>query len=349
LAVGGADVHVVDAAFAGQATAAGAGIIEPWSSMPDGPSFELAAAGASYYPTLLERLRAAGVSDVGYKASGGVVVDPDPAQLDVVEQALRRRTAGVPVAGSVEQLDARQARALFPPLAADLAAVYISGAARVDGRRLRAGLLAGAQRLGAALVEGTARLTRGRRDTLVVQTAANELSADVVVVACGAWTNQVLDPLGYRLPVEPQRGQLAHLLLDGTETGNWPSVLPLANNYIVPFDGGRVVVGATRETGAGFDARLTAGGLLKVLGPALSLAPGLASASVLETRVGLRPLADTPLVGPVDGMPNVYVNTGFGALGLTMGPVTGEALAQRLLTGSSDVDLSAFAPPAGPS
>ena len=50
-------------------------------------------------------------------------------------------------------------------------------------------------------------------------------------------------------------------------------------------------MGATRETGSGFDARITAGGVLEVLSNAVSVAPGLAAASLIETRVGLRPLA----------------------------------------------------------
>jgi glycine/D-amino acid oxidase-like deaminating enzyme len=47
----------------------------------------------------------------------------------------------------------------------------------------------------------------------------------------------------------------------------------------------------------------------------------------------------------VIGLPNLFVNTGFGPAGLTMAPVAGEALAQLILTGSCDLDLSAFAPP----
>lgn len=181
-----------------------------------------------------------------------------------------------------------------------------------------------------------------------MRTPGGEIGADVVVVAAGAWANSLLEPLGHQLAVEPQRGQIAHLLLEGSDTAGWPSVLPLASHYIVPFDAGRVVVGATRETGSGFDARVTAGGVLEVLGNALSVAPGLASASLIETRVGLRPLAEPhgPFLGPVTGLPNLFVNAGFGPAGLTMAPVAGAALAQLVLTGSCDLDLdlSAFAP-----
>jgi len=351
LAAGGAEVVVVDSVLRGQATAAGAGIIQPWSSNAEGPTYDLYAAGAAYYPTLLARLAAVGVSDIGYRVAGSLVVHADPARLDDVEDRLRRRTAGVAVAGTVERLGDRDARALFPPLAPALGAVYVSGGARVDGRRLLSGLLAAAGRLGAVVVDAPARLVSTPAGSWAAYTPDSEIGADVVVVASGAWVNSVLAPLAYQVAVEPQRGQIAHLLLEGSDTANWPSVLPPASHYIVPFDAGRIVVGATRETGSGFDARITAGGVLEVLSNALSVAPGLASASLIETRVGLRPLAGRhgPFLGPVTGLPGLFVNAGFGPAGLTMAPVAGEALAQLVLTGSCDLDLTPFAPPAAQS
>jgi len=62
-------------------------------------------------------------------------------------------------------------------------------------------------------------------------------------------------------------------------------------------------------------------------------APGLADATVVETRVGLRPApeGDLPTAGPVDDRPGLYVSTGFGAGGLTMGPLIGDLLAERIL------------------
>jgi len=347
LAAGGAEVVVVDSVLPGQATAAGAGIIQPWSSTATGPAYELYAAGAAYYPTLIERLAEVGVADIGYRVTGSLVSQADAARLDEVEERLRRRTAGVAVAGTVDRLGEREARALFPPLAPELGAVYVSGGARVDGRMLRAGLLAGARRLGAVVVDAPARLVPAHTGTCAVHTPGGDVGADVVVVAAGAWVNSVVEPLGYRLAVEPQRGQIAHLLLEDRETADWPSVLPVASHYIVAFDAGRIVVGATRETGSGFDARVTAGGVQEVLSNALAIAPGLAPASLIETRVGLRPLAGEhgPFLGPVAGHPTVFVNAGFGPAGLTMAPLAGAALAQLILTGCTNLDLSAFEPP----
>jgi glycine/D-amino acid oxidase-like deaminating enzyme len=119
--------------------------------------------------------------------------------------------------------------------------------------------------------------------------------------------------------------------------------VPTGDHYLVAFDRGRIVAGATRETGSGFDVRVTAAGQRDVLAQALALAPGLAAATVLETRVGLRPLAPSgvPSVGPVAGLDDVFVATGYGAAGLTMAPALGDALAELIVTGATPFPLPA--------
>jgi D-amino-acid dehydrogenase len=343
LAAAGVNVTVIDSERDGRASAAGAGIIQPWSSGATGPFYDLYAAGAAYYPRVSELLAAAGVADVGYRRSGSIVVDSDPGQLADIEKRLRERTMDVPLAGEIERLDATQARELFPPLAPELAALLVPGGARVDGRRLCAGLLQAAQRHGARVVEAVARLELDG-GTPQLHSGADRVAADAIVIAAGAWSNHLIEPLGVQVPVEPQRGQITHLQLRDTETKDWPSVLPPASHYLVTFDGGRIAVGATRETGSGFDPRVTAAGQCQVLADALRVAPGLADATVLETRVGLRPLAEIPVIGALDEYPNVYLNTGFGAAGLTMGPLVGHLLAQLILGDQPDVDLAGFAP-----
>ena len=101
----------------------------------------------------------------------------------------------------------------------------------------------------------------------------------------------------------------------------------------MPFDGGRVVCGATRETGSGFDTDVTVGGQREVLAAAIRWAPGLADAAIIETRVGLRPLARSgrPTIGPVPHVDRLYVGTGMGAGGLTIGPHAGRLLADHVV------------------
>lgn len=336
---------VVDAAHEGRATAAGAGIVQPWGSALEGPLYDLYAAGAAHYPGLVGELAECGIDDVGYRRAGCLIVDPDPRVLDEIEHRVRVRTADVPIAGPIERVDPTTARELFPPLADDLAGLHLAGGARVDGRKLCRGLLAAIVAAGGRLVDGPAELVLAE-DHLTVTVKGERLEGDAVVVAGGAWTTPLLEPLSMRVAVEPQRGQIVHLRVDGADTGRWPAVTPLADHYLVTFDDQRVVVGATRETGSGFDPRVTVSGVRHVLDRALSVAPGLAEATVIETRVGLRPLPSNgrPTIGQVPGVRDLYVATGYGAIGLTIGPLVGERLAATILDGTADPSLAAFTP-----
>jgi D-amino-acid dehydrogenase len=172
------------------------------------------------------------------------------------------------------------------------------------------------------------------------------IEADRVVVAAGAWAPELLAPLGVPLAVAPQRGQIVHLRLEGVDTGAWPIVLPPGDHYLLAFEGSRVVVGATRETGSGFDHRVTAAGQAEVLNQALAVAPGLGPATLVETRVGFRPVGPDlkPMLGVVAGLDRLVVGNGLGASGLTIGPFAGRLLAQLALGGAPEFDLSAYDP-----
>ena len=109
-----------------------------------------------------------------------------------------------------------------------------------------------------------------------VRSGGERIACGHVVIAAGAWSRALGGRLGIEIPVEPQRGQIVHLGLAGVDTGAWPIVLAFRGHYIVPWTDGRVVVGATRETGSGFAPHTTAAGVVEVLTEALRVAPGLA-------------------------------------------------------------------------
>src|SRR6185503_9386875 len=292
LAREGCDVTLIDRADEGRATAAGAGIVCPWGSpIEDAASYALLAGGARYYPRLVAMLAEDGEADLGYARVGGLYVPADPGELDSVERRARARAVDAPEAGRIERLSSADARALFPPLRPDRPALFVSGGARVDGRRLAAALQRAAAKRGVRPVSGSAELVlRGNRASGVRVDGAL-IEADCVVVAAGAWAPKMLEPMGIPLPVAPQRGQIVHLRLPGTSTAGWPVLLPLSSYYLLAFEDSRVVVGATRETGSGFDHRLTAAGVAEVLDAGLAVAPGLASWTLHEIRIGFRPLA----------------------------------------------------------
>ena len=343
----GAAVTLVDRADEGRATAAGAGIVCPWGTRVEDPStYALLAGGARYYPHLVAALAEDGEQDLGYRQVGAVYVPDDPGELDAAEQRVRARADNAPEAGRVERISSVQAQALFPPLRHDRPGLHVSGGARVNGRLLAAAMTRAAAKRGVRVIEGSAELIlRGSR-AAGVRVDAEVIEADAVVVAAGAWAPALLAPAGVRLAVAPQRGQIIHLRQPGTETAHWPTLLPLSAHYLLAFDDCRVVIGATREFGSGFDYRFTAGGVADVLNAGLAVAPGLAGWTLHEIRIGFRPLAgdNRPMLGPVRGIDNLLIGNGLGASGLTMGPYCGALLARAALGRDTELALADFDP-----
>jgi D-amino-acid dehydrogenase len=345
----GAEVLLADAAIPGQATAAGAGIVCPWASaLADDPVwYGLATASVRYFPGLVAELADRGETETGYRQVGALILAESRQRQKEAERRIAARRGKAPEIGEVAALTGAEARRLFPPLREDCAAVWIGGACRVDGRQLAAALARAAVARGAVITASPAELVCRKGRVTGARLKGQLVEADAVVAATGAWTGPFVQPAGIAVAMTPQRGQIVHLSVEPADTGRWPVVLPTASShYLLAFEGSRVVVGATREAGAGFDYRVTAGGQFQVLQQALAVAPGLAGAGYLETRVGFRPMSPDarPLLGPVPGVDGLVVATGLGANGLTMGPYTGAIAARAALGESPGFDLAPLDP-----
>jgi D-amino-acid dehydrogenase len=105
-----------------------------------------------------------------------------------------------------------------------------------------------------------------------------------------------------------------------------------------------VACGGTYENDAGFDTRPTVAGLEQLLRAGLAIAPGLAEATVVDVRVGLRPVsADSlPVLGPVPGRDNVHLVTGHGMDGLLLGPHSAAVVARGILGEPVGQELDRF-------
>ena len=351
LVTAGASTLLLDRGDTGRATDAGAGIISPETNSRDPEAwFELAAAAAAYYPALVDRLRGEQAGDTGYARCGRLVVAATDDEIEPLARAKRlvferQRRRGTPSAEDLREVSPAEARELFPPLAVVHSAIYSRVGARVDGRLLNRALRAAAEARGLVVGVGDAdRLMLERARVTGVVSAGETLAAAAVAIAGGAWSDAFGAQLGVRIAVAPQRGQIIHLGLRDTDTSGWPIVSAFHEQYLVAWPDSRVVAGATRETGSGFAPHTTAEGVREVLGEALRVAPGLAGAEIREIRVGLRPLTtdSLPVLGPVPHVAGVFLVTGHGPTGLTLGPLSGKLVAGQMLGKAPDLDLSAF-------
>jgi D-amino-acid dehydrogenase len=343
---------LLDRADPGRATDAGAGILSPETNSRDPEAwFRFAVDAVDHYPPLVEELAEAGAADTGYARCGKLVVWVSDDEGEAFARAwtivLSRRAArGRPAPEDLHEVSPREARALFPALGEVRGAIYSREAARVDGRRLNRALETAATRHGLVVRHGSVeRLATGGTGITGVVVDGETVTAESVTIAGGAWSPAFGAQLGVAIPVAPQRGQILHLRLPGVDTSGWPMVSAFHGHYMLAWPDGRVTAGATRETGSGFAPRTTAAGVHEALGEALRVAPGLAGAELVEVRVGLRPLtADgMPVLGRVPGVDNVFLVTGHGPTGLTLGAYSGKVIAD-LITGKTPAsDIGAFA------
>ena len=348
----GARTLLVDRADAGRATDAGAGILSPETNGRDPDAwFRLAVEAVAYYPALIERLRGEQAGATGYARCGKLVVAVSDDELEPFARARRliferQKQRGLPKADDLHEVTAAEARELFPPLAPVHGAIYSRVAARVDGRLLNRALRTAAEARGLAVRQGSVERLLIDGDAVTgVAVGGETVAAGAVAIAGGAWSEAFGKQLGVTLPVAPQRGQIVHLGLRGTDTSRWPMVNAFRQQYMVAWPDSRVVAGATRETGSGFAPHTTTAGVRDVLAEALRVAPGLADAEVREIRVGLRPLTPDglPVLGPVPGLAGIFLVTGHGPTGLTLGAYSGKVVAAQMLGKAPETDLSPFA------
>lgn len=345
LAKSGANVTVVDRQDAGQATDAAAGIICPWVSQRRNQAwYLLAKKGAAYYETLIHELEEAGETETGYKRVGAISLHTDQRKLTKMEERAIKRRNDAPEIGTICRMTAPETTSLFPPLSDEFESVHISGAARVNGRALRKALINAAKKHGATFINGSAEIKYSNSSITGVLVGNKHYAADCVIVTAGAWADQLLSPLGIDLKLNAQKAQIIHLQMENVETSDWPVVMPPKDQYILAFDSGKVVIGATHEDNQNFDLRVTAGGLHEVFDKALSVAPGLADSTFMETRVGYRPFTPNflPIIGEVPGFKGLLLSNGLGASGLTVGPFLGAQLAKLALKEELEIDLHLY-------
>lgn len=241
----------------------------------------------------------------------------------------------------VKRLDAT--RTLAPILSEEVTTAY-----RMDGQRyIEPGPFVNA--LGDAVRARGARLRTGDAVTgvrpgrvpRVVLATGEQVSADSVVIATGAWMPQLARPLGVRTRVQAGRGY--SFSVGAEEPIPHPVYLPAQRIACTPYQG-----------------RLRIAGTMEFLGPdepprdrrvraMIAQVDGLFRGVDLDDRrdewVGSRPVTPDglPLVGASAGR-GVYVAGGHGMWGIVLGPATGRLLAEQIVTGRVDPVLTPFDP-----
>ncbi|MFK4225413.1 glycine oxidase ThiO [Streptomyces sp. NPDC019890] len=304
---------------------------------------------AGRYPAFVAELEEASGQRLGYRACGtlAVALDADD-RAHLRELHTLQRRSGL----QSEWLTGRECRRLEPMLAPGVrGGLRVDGDHQIDPRRLAAALLTACERAGVVFHRGWADRLSVVRDRAAgaVLTDGDELSADQVVLAGGSLSGRLGGvPADVLPPVRPVKGQVLRLTVPPAYapflSRTVRAVVRGSNVYLVPRENGELVVGATSEE-LGWDTTVTAGGVYELLRDAHELVPGITELPLTETRAGLRPASpdNAPLLGPT-ALPGLHLATGHYRNGVLLTPVTGDVLAELLVTGALPDEARAFTP-----
>lgn len=335
-------VTIIDAHINGRATSAAAGIICPWVSKRRNKAwYELAKNGAAYYPTLLNELKQDGYENTGYKQVGAIRLHEDIDQLEQLKDIAEKRREAAPEIGELHLLTNEEVKEKFPLIEENYAGLFISGAARVDGRLLRDALLEAATYYGAEFINKKASLVLNEDGKAEVHCDGILLQADEIIATNGVWMKELFSDIDIDLDIKAQKGEIIHLHLDDFMTDNSPVIMPPTNQYMLTFDHGRVVIGASYHRVEDFATNITVDGIHHILQRALHVAPQLKEADISEARVGFRPFTfnHLPVFGPLQAQPHILLANGLGASGLTTGPYIGKQLAHLVMKEATDLTI----------
>ena len=245
--------------------------------------------------------------------------------------------------GEVQRLTRAEAQALEPAVGDGVAGALLAPAERhVRPETLTLGL-ASALRDSGGEVRERVEVTRiaGGRAGWRVEAGGEEVAADRVVVAGGAWTGRILKPLGIPIRQQAAKGYSITARGSGTRPGR-PLYLGEAKVGCSPYDDG-VRLAGTLEL-AGLDLSIDPKRLAAVARAPVAYMRDWRPAEPELEWAGLRPIpADTlPLIGAVPGRDGLYVATGHAMLGITLAPATGAALAPLVLEDRLVPELAPF-------
>jgi glycine/D-amino acid oxidase-like deaminating enzyme len=289
--------------------------------------------------------------------SGSLKVARRSQDAEVVEGDIARgRRLGL----DVERISPQEAHRLNPFLEPEgvLAVMRVGDDMYFEPAQVAVGFARGAEARGATLLPHTTvrRVLIDNGRVIGVETDRGRISAPIVVDAAGAWTRQVAEASGIRIPLCPTAQQLFVTEPVPGARADLPMVRIMdAAVYVRPCNGG-FLWGVYEEDprffdtsalGEGFqikDMPLDATVLWRYADEVKQQLPILRKAKVREHRGGIPTMtADGQhLVGPTPAARGFFFASGCNVAGLSISPALGEAFAAWIVDGAPTMDLAAL-------
>ena len=328
-----------------EASWAAAGMLSPAPDSPAAiPLVPLGRASLALYAEFVERVEEASGKRTEYRADGAIeVLCHGDTERELSTLLALHRGLGL----ACEPLPVDEARTMEPLVGREVrAAAFLPDECSVEPRALAGAVLAAAASAGVTLLpdcEVNSLLVAGNKCQGAKTASGEEFHSGQVVLAAGCWSARIPEAAPFA-PTHPVRGQMVALRHCGAPIGH---VLRSERGYIVPRGTETpqtVVLGSTLEN-AGYETKITSGGMEKILSAANEIVPELAHAEIVETWSGLRPGTpdQLPILGPaeIDGL--VFA-TGHYRNGILLAPITAKLIGEWIGDRRTSLDWDAFSP-----
>lgn len=311
---------------------AGGGILSPLNPWryPDAVT-ALASWSQQHYETLANELQDVSGVDPQFERSGLLNFAPG----DVDEALAWASRHGI----EMKAVTAAEVAEIEPAYGGDsVGALWMPQVGQLRNPWLLRALIGSCRKQGVELVEHAEveSVLQSAGRAVGVQTQTDQYEADLVLVAGGAWSQQVLGEYGSKIAVEPVKGQM---LLYRTEPGLFKRIILSDSHYVIPRRDGHILAGSTIEY-CGFDKSTTDAARDTLRESAEALVPALKEVPIIKQWAGLRPGSKdgVPYIGEHPQLENLYVSTGHFRNGVVMGAASAVLLADLILGRSPIVD-----------
>jgi glycine cleavage system aminomethyltransferase T/glycine/D-amino acid oxidase-like deaminating enzyme len=311
----------------------------------------------TYTRDLYARLEAQTGRATGFRPVGFVEAAADPDRLEEFRRvAAFNRHVGL----EVHEISPAEIATLFPLARTEdlLAGFYVPQDGRVNPVDVTMSLAKGATDAGVRLVEGVTVervLTHGTR-VVGVQTDRGDVACEYVVNCAGMWARELGERNGVAIPL--QAAEHYYLITDqmpGVDP-EWPVLEDPSCHGYYREEGGGLMVGLFEPVCApwnvgGIPAGFSFGRIepdwdrmTPYLERAMSRVPATLDAGVRTFFCGPESFTPdlAPIVGQAPGLDGYFVAAGMNSVGILTGGGMGRVVAQWLVDGRPDVDVTAF-------
>ncbi len=243
---------------------------------------------------------------------------------------------------AIEPMTGQAIRAMIPDLARHVigGVRFPSNANTVNPSRLTGSLAERFRAIGGHILPRCVSRIQPNEKGFRLWTNRGDYHATKVVVAAGALSGELLQPLGVRIPLEAERGYHVQLPRPDVDVP-LPFIYKDKATAVTPMENGLRFAGTVELAGLRHppsERRIDA-----ILATAKSLFPRINTKDA-SVWFGLRPSTpdSVPVIDNVPSIPGLYLACGHGHTGLTGSPMTGRVLTQLVTGVPSGIDVAPY-------